>query len=362
MKEVVMESLIEAVTTDYDGLEQLNPVRSDAVHSIDPETAEVIFCYRCTLEADDDSSDMAEEQRQAECEYFARSPGERTWVWSRDLPETTRDALCKRLMGARHGANGGDPLHQTRAADGIATEPRVVPIERLYDLADECAYVIAEMATEFDVYFADDGSSLIQDGFARMVKARVGAIRREKVKVNERWPTETEEEYIYRVARDEAGGSLEEQRQLIATALGKHGDLTEEQLRLLSARTLVVMEKVQEGLNDEQHQPRGKINNKRSGESDDDFVQRVARDDAGLVLLKKRQILAEALRELGSLTQEEVTQISAETVVIVEEAYDYGEYVGDFIRHDMFKRWGPLVLYWERLKQSESGEMEPLPF
>ena len=172
-------------------------------------------------------------------------------------------------------------------------------------------------------------------------------------------PTESEEDYVNRVARDEAGGWLEEQRQLIASAFTKAGDLTEEQLKLQSARTLVMMENVLEEFHDEERQPGQRTSNRKHDESDDDFVQRVARDEAGPVMLKKRQILAAELDWLGNLTPEEVRQTSAETLVSIERAQDYNGYVGDFIQDETMRRWRPLVAYWDLLRRSDAGGLQP---
>src|SRR4051812_25892693 len=98
-------------------------------------------------------------------------------------------------------------------------EHRPDPIKELFRLADECARVVATVADEADCALEGDSLPLVQDSFARMVRARVAAIPRANPWREQRAP-ESQDEYVKRVARDESTTFIRESREHIATALG----------------------------------------------------------------------------------------------------------------------------------------------
>ena len=68
-------------------------IRKKAGLKLDPETAEVEWCYAQTLDPYGVAPDLPEQCQQIGREYFARSPASDVWVNFRDLPKTIRDAL-----------------------------------------------------------------------------------------------------------------------------------------------------------------------------------------------------------------------------------------------------------------------------
>ena len=71
-------------------------IRKEAVLKIEPETAEVNWCYENIFDPYGVGPDLPEEYKQFGTVYFARSPGSDVWVWFDDLPEKVREALWKR--------------------------------------------------------------------------------------------------------------------------------------------------------------------------------------------------------------------------------------------------------------------------
>ena len=73
-------------------------VRKKAALKIDPETAEVLWDYRLTVDPYGlyPEEEIPEEYWQVGREYFACSPGSDIWVWFGDLPAATRDALWEK--------------------------------------------------------------------------------------------------------------------------------------------------------------------------------------------------------------------------------------------------------------------------
>jgi hypothetical protein len=67
-------------------------IRKEAGLKIDPETAEVTWCYAETLDPYG-IDPVPEEYSCVGREYFARSPGSDVWVCFGDLPEATQSAL-----------------------------------------------------------------------------------------------------------------------------------------------------------------------------------------------------------------------------------------------------------------------------
>ena len=85
-------------STDEIEREKSLALRKEAGRKIDPETAEVDWDYRQTLDPYGlyPEEEIPEEHWQVGREYFARSPGSDIWVWFGDLPATTRDTLWKK--------------------------------------------------------------------------------------------------------------------------------------------------------------------------------------------------------------------------------------------------------------------------
>jgi hypothetical protein len=80
-------------------IEYLDALRRAVGLQIDPETAEVDWAYRETLDPYGDGIDLPEEFRgHVGREYFARSPGSDIWISFGDLPEATRNALSGKCM------------------------------------------------------------------------------------------------------------------------------------------------------------------------------------------------------------------------------------------------------------------------
>ena len=76
-------------------VEQWLATRKEAGALLDPETAEVMWCYAQTLDPYGVDPDLPEECHQVGREYFARSRGSDIWVWFGDLPDQVRDRLWK---------------------------------------------------------------------------------------------------------------------------------------------------------------------------------------------------------------------------------------------------------------------------
>jgi hypothetical protein len=68
-------------------------IRKEAGLKLDPETAEVEWCYAQTVDPYGVDPDLPEQCPRTGREYFARSPESDVWVNFRDLPKTIRDAL-----------------------------------------------------------------------------------------------------------------------------------------------------------------------------------------------------------------------------------------------------------------------------
>jgi hypothetical protein len=68
-------------------------IRKEAGLKLDPESAEVEWCYAQTLDPYGVDPDLPEQCQQIGREYFARSPASDVWVNFRDLSKTIRDAL-----------------------------------------------------------------------------------------------------------------------------------------------------------------------------------------------------------------------------------------------------------------------------
>jgi len=78
-------------------IEYLDALRRAVGLQVDPETAEVDWAYRETLDPYGDGIDLPEEYRgHVGRAYFARSPGSDIWIAFCDLPEATRNALSEK--------------------------------------------------------------------------------------------------------------------------------------------------------------------------------------------------------------------------------------------------------------------------
>jgi len=71
-------------------------IRKTAAEKINPETAELMWCYAQTLDPYGIHPDLPEELQQVGRE-FARSPESDVWVWFGDLPVATEKALWERM-------------------------------------------------------------------------------------------------------------------------------------------------------------------------------------------------------------------------------------------------------------------------
>jgi hypothetical protein len=87
------ESNAEQVETNPMTTEEWLAIRREAALQIDPETAEVEWCYAQTPDPYGITPDLTEDCRQVGREYFACAPGSDVWVWFGDLPTETRNAL-----------------------------------------------------------------------------------------------------------------------------------------------------------------------------------------------------------------------------------------------------------------------------
>jgi hypothetical protein len=74
-------------------IEEFLAIRKEAGLKIDPETAEVDWCYAQVLDPYGIYPNPPDEAWCVGRAYFARSPDSDVWVEFRDLPEATRDAL-----------------------------------------------------------------------------------------------------------------------------------------------------------------------------------------------------------------------------------------------------------------------------
>jgi hypothetical protein len=81
---------------DDQEIKQWLQIRVDEGLKIDPETAEVDWCYAYVVDPYGLDPDLPEEYRCVGREYFARSPGSEIWVAFYQLPEATRDRLWEK--------------------------------------------------------------------------------------------------------------------------------------------------------------------------------------------------------------------------------------------------------------------------
>jgi hypothetical protein len=86
-------------------VEQWLAIRKAAALNIDPQTAEVDWCYAQTLDPYAVDADLPEECQQIGREYFACAPGSEIWVWFGHLPDEVRQALWERHKGRRMAIN-----------------------------------------------------------------------------------------------------------------------------------------------------------------------------------------------------------------------------------------------------------------
>ena len=86
----IIESNEDAAKTTT---EEWLAIRKEAGLQIDPDTAEVSWCYAQVLDPYGIYPKLPEEFYCVGRSYFARSPGSDVWVEFGDLPEATQDAL-----------------------------------------------------------------------------------------------------------------------------------------------------------------------------------------------------------------------------------------------------------------------------
>jgi len=80
---------------DHLSVDQWLKIRKEAGLRINPETAEVEWCYGQTLDPYGIHPELPEECQQIGREYFARSPESDIWVWFGDLPNEVEEKLWK---------------------------------------------------------------------------------------------------------------------------------------------------------------------------------------------------------------------------------------------------------------------------
>jgi hypothetical protein len=89
-------------------------IREEAALEIDPETADVEWCWGQILDPYGVHPDLPPECNQVGRLYFARSPGSDVWVCFYDLPKAVCDRLWERL---RAGDIYRDPSALAREAE-----------------------------------------------------------------------------------------------------------------------------------------------------------------------------------------------------------------------------------------------------
>src|SRR5262245_19480306 len=91
-------------------------IRKEAALEIDPETADVDWCWGQILDPYGLHPDLPPECDQVGRRYFARSPGSDVWVYFYDLPKAVCDRLWERIRA-------GDIYRDPKCTD---TRSRVV--------------------------------------------------------------------------------------------------------------------------------------------------------------------------------------------------------------------------------------------
>lgn len=82
--------------SNVDDVESWLAVRREEALKIDPETAEVDWCYAQTMDPYGVDDDLPEELQKVGRAYFACRPGGDIWVWFGDLPDDIRKRLWKK--------------------------------------------------------------------------------------------------------------------------------------------------------------------------------------------------------------------------------------------------------------------------
>src|SRR5262249_3301910 len=104
---------------------------------------------------------------------------------------------------------------------------------------EETAAAIALEAPRAKEY----SQAVVQAHFIKRFEAHIRALRREDViETRQRGCLEPVDEYVLRVARDEAGEIMGEKRRILAAEMQKLGTFTEEQITMASARALALIE------------------------------------------------------------------------------------------------------------------------
>src|SRR5262249_61213030 len=94
----VLQTTVDA-TDDQMTVDQWLAIRKEAALHINPDTAEVFWCYAETLDPYG-LYDLPKEYSQIGRAYFARAPESDVWVAFHDLSEPTRDALWQKLKAS----------------------------------------------------------------------------------------------------------------------------------------------------------------------------------------------------------------------------------------------------------------------
>jgi hypothetical protein len=84
---------------DDNGLQEWLDSRKAAALEIDPETAELHWAYRHTMDPYGVDKNLPDECKQIGREWFARAPGSDIWVSFHDLPDAVVIALRRRPEG-----------------------------------------------------------------------------------------------------------------------------------------------------------------------------------------------------------------------------------------------------------------------
>jgi hypothetical protein len=78
---------------------KLMSMRLAAGKLIDPETVEITFRHACMFDPYGDGLTLPEELQVVGREHYVRVPGAECWLWVhvRDLPQSSRDVILRRL-------------------------------------------------------------------------------------------------------------------------------------------------------------------------------------------------------------------------------------------------------------------------
>jgi hypothetical protein len=107
-----------AVMTDQERKSWL-AIREEAALAIDPETADVDWCYAQIVDPYGVYPELHEEYDCVGRVYFARSPGSEVWVCFYDLPKAVRDRLRERYRAGEISDATSRALARDTAHDAL---------------------------------------------------------------------------------------------------------------------------------------------------------------------------------------------------------------------------------------------------